>query len=489
MSMIWTVVALVGGVILGWVACYLLLAARRISANERNRADSAQANSEAATARAEAAQARAELSRMETSVERARLEVAEARQAAAEIEARLARQEALTSKVEVERDAAVEQAVELRRGHEEMLNSYKTISADALERQTKTVEESAAKRLEATEQLMTPMRTSLEKLEARLTEIEKERAGLAAEMSSQVRSVQLTGEQLRKETSALVTALRKPTVRGAWGEVQLKRVVETAGMIDHCDFYTQQSTSVDDRTVRPDMKVQLAGGKFVFVDAKTPMEGFLDAEMAESDEVRAQYLATFAKRVRTHVDQLSSKAYWKADVGSPEFVILFLPSEALFSVALDQAPDLIEYAGAKNVILATPFTLIAVLRSISYAWTQELLAESAKQVSQLGRDLYDRLSKMGSHFDHLGRSLESSVKCYNEAVGSLEKRVLVSARRFRDLGVSEDELDDLTPITTGIRSITAPELVTSAAEVPALIGRGLSLIPSDDQQSTNQAVG
>ena len=490
MNIAWILVALVGGIALGWLGGHLVSAARQASASERARADSAQAGSEAAAARAEAAQARAESSKLETAVERARLEVAEARRAGAEVEALLARQEALTSKVEVERDAALEQALELRRDREAMLNSYKSLSADALDRQTKTVEESATKRAEATEQLMAPMRASLEKLETRLIEIEKQRAGLAAEMTSQVRSVQMTGEQLRKETSALVTALRKPTVRGAWGEVQLKRVVEMAGMVDHCDFYTQATTEVDDRTIRPDLKVQLAGGKFIFVDAKTPMEGFLDAEMAESDQDRAQFLAVFARRVRAHIDQLGSKAYWKADVGTPQFVILFLPSEALLSVALDQAPDLIEHGASKNVILATPTTLIAVLRAISYAWTQEVLAESAKQVSQLGRELYDRLGKMGSHFDRLGRALESSVKSYNDAIGSLESRVMVSARRFQDLGVSDDDLDDLTPITTGTRSIAAPELVASATEVPALIGRERLFAPSPaEAHPAPQAVG
>ena len=484
MNIVWIVVALIAGVLLGWLAGYLQLSAKNTAHQERGRADAAhaeaqvaQARTEAASARAEAAQARAELSRTETEIEKARFEAADARAEAAESQAALARQEAVTSRVEVERDSALEQAEKLRQDHEIMLNSYKSLSSEALEKQTKTVEESAAQRLAATEQLMSPMRQSLEKLENRLTDIEKERVSISTEMANQVRSVQFTGEQLRKETSALVTALRRPNVRGAWGELQLKNVVELAGMVDHCDFVTQETSSTDDATIRPDMKVNLAGGKFVYVDAKTPLESFLNAQMTDDADERAKQLANFAKNVRGHIDTLAGKAYWKAGSATPEFVILFLPSEALFSTALEQAPDLMEYAAAKNVMLASPTTLITMLRTMSYAWTQELLAESAKEVSELGRELYERLGKMGSHFDRLGRSLDASVKSYNDAIGSLESRVFVSARRFRDLKVSEDDLGELNPILTGTRPVSAPELVASAVEIPALIGRTLNLVP------------
>ena len=500
MNTVWIVAALVAGVLLGWLAGYIQLSAKKAAHQERTRADSAhaeaqvaQSRTEAASARAEAAQARAELSRTETEIEKARFEAADARAEAAESQAALARQEALTSKVEVERDAALEQAKELRRDRETMLNSYKSLSTEALEKQTKTVEESASQRLAATEQLMNPMRLSLEKLENRLTEIEKERVSISAEMATQVRSVQLTGEQLRKETSALVTALRRPNVRGAWGELQLKRVVELAGMVDHCDFVTQETSSTDDATIRPDMKVNLAGGKFVYVDAKTPLESFLNAEMTDNEDERARQLAAFARNVRGHIDKLAAKSYWKADSATPEYVILFLPSEALFSVALEQAPDLMEYAAQKNVMLATPTTLITMLRTVAYAWDQEVLAESAKEISGLGRELYERLGKMGAHFDRLGRSLDASVKSYNDAIGSLESRVFVSARRFRDLKVSEDDLGQLSPVLTGTRPITAPELVANAVEVPALIGRALATVPplghsAEEQGSDTESV-
>ncbi|MDR0784188.1 MAG: DNA recombination protein RmuC [Propionibacteriaceae bacterium] len=472
----WIILALAGGIALGWLACYLVSGARKSALAERGRADIAEARSEAATARAEAASSRAEMARWETEIERARVEGAEARSKVAEIGALLARQEGLILKVEVERDAALEQAEQLRVDRETMLNSYKSLSTEALDRQAKVADETAAQRLAATDQLMSPVRQGLEKLDARLTEIEKERSAMAAQMTNEVRSVKLTGEQLRRETAALATALRKPTVRGAWGEIQLKRVVEVAGMVEHCDFVTQESSTTDERAIRPDLKVHLAGGKFVYVDAKTPLEGFLDAEETDSESERAKFLAVFARRVRTHVDQLASKAYWKADSGTPEFVILFLPSEALLATALDQAPDLVEYAAGRNVILATPMMLIATLRAIAYAWSQEVLAASAKEISQLGRELYDRLGKMGARFDRLGRSLDASVRTYNEAIGSLEGRVMVAARRFRDLKVSEEELTELSGVTQPIRLISAPELVADAAEIPALIGRSLASV-------------
>ena len=489
-DMIWIILALIGGLVLGWVGCSLVLGSRKVAEAERQRADSAQADAqvaqargEADAARLEASQARTELARNETEVERARSEAAEARATAAEVGALLARQEALTAKAESERDAALEQAEQLRIDRQTMMDSYKSMSADALAKQTATVEAAASQRLQATEQLMTPMRLSLEKLDSRLTEIEKERAGIAADMASQVRTVQLTGEQLRKETSALVSALRKPQVRGTWGELQLQRAVELAGMVEHCDFITQDRALANDKGIRPDMKVNLAGGKFVYVDAKTPLESFLNAELAGSDSERSQHLATYAKRVRGHIDQLATKAYWKADAHTPEFVILFLPSEALLSTALEQSPDLIEHGAARNVMLATPVTLITMLRSVAYGWSQEVLAESAKEISQLGRDLYDRLGKMGSHFDRLGRSLETSVKSYNDAIGSLESRVMVSARRFRDLKVSEEGLGELHQITTGTRSISAPELVSDAVSIPALIGRTLVPVPSTSEEA------
>jgi len=457
MTDVWIFVAFVVGIALGWLVHSALAGARRDAGRERDRAD--------------AAQTKAELAKADAGVEQARGEAAEARRELAEAQTLLARQGALTAKADVERDAAREQADELRRDREAMLDRYKALSAEALDKQSKSVEQSAEQRLKATESLLAPMKQSLEQLQTRLGEMDRQRAGLTASMGEQVKAIQATGDQLRRETSALVSALRRPQVRGAWGELQLKRAVEIAGLVDHTDFVTQDATATDQGDIRPDLRVDLAGGKFVYVDAKTPLEAFLAASEATSESEQVAQLAHFVRHVRTHIDQLAGKAYWKAESGTPEFVVLFLPAEALASTALEQSPDLIEYAAAKNVILATPTTLIALLRTVSYAWSQQVLADSAREISQLGRDLYERLGTMGSYFDSLGRALSSSVTSYNKAMASLESRVLVAARRFRDLKVSEDDLDQPGLVEAPVRALTAVELTESAAEATPLIGR------------------
>jgi DNA recombination protein RmuC len=417
-DMVWVIVALVVGIALGWASCHFL--------------EAGSARAEAAAARAEAAQAR-------------------------------------------------QQADQLRHDRQTMLHAYAALSGEALDKQTKTVEDAASQRMEATELMMAPLRHSVERLEARLGQYEKERVASAAELTNQVRSVHLAGQQMRQEASSLAAALGKPIVRGMWGEVQLKRVVELAGMVDHCDFVTQQSATTDNSRIRPDMKVCLAGGRVVYVDAKTPLEGFLNAEAADSPQDKAAHLASFARAVRSHIDQLGAKAYWKTDADTVDFVIMFLPSEALVSTALDQAPHLLEYAAARQVILASPSTLIATLRTMAYAWTQQGLADSARDIGRLGRQLYERLSTMGGHVDKLGRGLDTAVRCFNEAVGSLEARVLVSARRFHDLGLSEQDLAPPMALTQVTRRLTAPELVSSAeADRDQRPGSALALIASTE---------
>ena len=263
-------------------------------------------------------------------------------------------------------------------------------------------------------------------------------------------------------------------MRGAWGEMQLKRVAEVAGMLERCDFVLQQTSSTsEDRTIRPDMKVLLAEGKFVYVDSKVPLTSFLDAQETSDTTEQERLLQLFARNVRTHVDQLAGKAYFKADTHTPEFVVLFIPSEALAAEALSQLPDLHEYAAHRGIVLATPTTLIAMLRAIAYSWKQAALADSAAEVFKLGRELYDRLGTMGGHFDRVGRSLNSTVKAYNDALGSLETRVMVSARRFRDLSVTDKELAELGASEAHARNVTTPELIEDAARATPLIGRSL----------------
>lgn len=477
MDVVSIIATLLVGLLLGAAVGWLLLRSRAASvATEREstlRADAERARAEAATARSEASAVRANEARAETAIERSRSEVAEARAEVAGIRARMADLQAQVATAEAERDAALLRAQELAADRESLSNQFKVLSAEVLERQSKVADASAEQRLKATEQIMAPMKASLDRFESRLTEVEKERVAIASELREQVRAVQLTGADVRRETNALTTALRKPQQRGAWGELQLQRVVELAGMVQHCDFVTQQTSSTDTHVIRPDLKVMLTEGKFVYVDSKVPLSAFLDAQEAAEAAERERFLGLFAKNVRTHVDQLSGKQYWKADEATPEFVVLFMPSEALYAEALQLMPDLTEYAATRSIVIATPSTLIGMLRAVAYGWRQAALAQSAKEITQLGRDLYDRLATMGGHFDKVGRSLGASVKAYNHAVASMEGRVLVTARRFRDLQVTQEELDEVNPVEETVRQIAATELTEDAAKVEPLAGRSL----------------
>jgi DNA recombination protein RmuC len=356
-----------------------------------------------------------------------------------------------------QRDNAVARAEEIEAGRQAMVEQFRLLSHEVAEQQRRAVDSAAQQRLQATEQVLAPVTASLKEFQARLTDVEKERVQIATEMRSQVRTVRDAGEAMRREAATLVNALRKPQVRGSWGETTLKNVARLSGMVERCDFDLQVTTQSDDGAQRPDMRVNLADGKHVFVDSKVPLSAFLDAAGSEDEAQKAQHLVSFARHVRTHVDQLSSKQYWKA-AESPEFVVLFLPSEEFFSAALDQMPDLYEYAVKKDVVIATPTTLIGMLRAISYGWKQAALADKAAEVFKLGRELHERLGKMGASFDTLGRRLSSAVNAYNDTIGTVETRVMVSARRFRDLQVSEGELTPVQPIEAPVRQIQAPEL-------------------------------
>jgi DNA recombination protein RmuC len=462
-----TVIALIGGLVvglsLGSVAGWLIARARQQADSAQAQMLIAQSHGEAATARAEAAHARAEAAQARSDVAEARSEAAAAQAEAAQVSADVARAIA-------QRDAALDRVKEISADRESMINQFRVLSAETLDRQGQAADVQAALRLRATEQLMTPVRESLEKFNSRLTEVEKERAAMSAELRSQVSYVQQTGETLRRETAALVNALRKPQIRGSWGETQLKRVAELAGMIERCDFDLQYTTKDDDRVLRPDMRVNLSEGKHVFVDAKVPLNSFLEAAETDDPQLKADALARYARNVRTHIDQLSSKQYWKA-AETPEFVVLFLPNEMFFTTALDQIPDLYDYAAARDVVLATPTTLIGMLRAVAYGWRQAALAESANEVFRLGRELHEKLGLLGNRFDKLGRALRSSVNAYNETIATVEGTVLVRARRFRDLKVSEKELPGPTQIDEPVRQIQAAELVDDAVQVEPMVGR------------------
>jgi DNA recombination protein RmuC len=309
------------------------------------------------------------------------------------------------------------------------------------------------------ETLVGPMRETLARVEQQLRDSDLARARSHAELTQQVEFTRRGAEQLREQTQALVTALRRPEARGRWGELQLRRVVELAGMAAHVDFDEQVVTDGGQR--RPDMVVRLAGGKNVVVDSKVSLAAYLEAASAGDERERAARIAAHARHLRAHVDQLGSKAYWSSLPETPEFVIMFVPGEAFLAPALEHDQGLLEYALARRVHLATPTTLVSMLRTVQYAWQQQALSENAREVFELGRELYARLSGLGRHLDKVGKSLTTAVGAYNLAVGTMESRVLVSARRLASLGVVDAELAAPAPVLETARPLTAPELVTS----------------------------
>jgi DNA recombination protein RmuC len=321
-------------------------------------------------------------------------------------------------------------------------------------------------RQRAVENLVLPIRESLEKVGSEVKTLEQSRRQDVGMLSAQLRSVAETSERLRLETGNLVTALRAPSVHGRWGEMQLKNAVESAGMLEYCDFVEQASGRNDeDRVLRPDLVVRLPGGRSVVVDAKTPIQALLDATQAEDETLRAQRLGDFARNVRDHVATLKTKAYWQQFESAPDFVVMFLPGESFFRAAIEQDPALLELHASSRIVLASPATLITMLRTVASSWREEKIAESARAVSELGRELYERLATMVEHVSVLGKRLDSAVQAYNQTVGSLERRVLVSARRFTDHGIhSSKELAELAPVDKSTQPPQTVELPERAVE-------------------------
>ncbi len=324
--------------------------------------------------------------------------------------------------------------------------------------------ESTAQSQEAVARAVAPLHDALRRYEQRVAELEHDRVDAYAELREQVRAMNAVAGGLQTETKQLVAALRAPQVRGRWGEHQLRRVVEAAGMLEHCDFAEQVTASTDDGVVRPDLVVRLHGGRTVVVDAKAPFEGYLSAMEARDERTRDTHLDAHARHLRGHVDALAAKSYWTAFDDTPDFVVLFMPADPFLDAALQRDPMLLEHAFARNVVLATPATLMALLRTIAHGWRHSELTRNATVVHGIARELYGRLSTLGDHVGKLGASLGGAVTAYNRAVGSLESRVLVSARKLADLGVSGSPLETPAQLEVAPRQPQAPELLPIAEE-------------------------
>ncbi|OOP57985.1 MAG: recombinase RmuC [Candidatus Brocadia carolinensis] len=375
----------------------------------------------------------------------------------------------LETTLEHERKASHEKLGILNDATMKLGDAFKALSSEALRSNNQSFLELAKITLEkyqteakgdleqrqkAVEHLVIPIRQSLDKVDTQIQELEKARQQAYGGLTEQIKSLIYTQEKLQSETGNLVSALRTPAVRGTWGEIQLKRVVEIAGMLEYCDFYQQQTATTEDGRLRPDMLVRLPGGKNIVIDAKTPLQSYLDASETANEELRLSKLQVHAQQIRTHMAKLSAKSYWEQFQPTPEFVVLFLPGEIFFSAALELDPALIEEGAKQQVILATPTTLIALLRAVYHGWRQEQMSENTRKISDLGRELHERIATMVEHLTKLGGSLGKAVEAFNAAVASFEGRVLPAVRKFQTLGAgSKKEIEELTQLDKGTRML------------------------------------
>jgi DNA recombination protein RmuC len=461
-----SVVIFLAGALIGAAAGWFLLKTRASSVNA----------AELATLKERLDGKEAELERLQLTLNNELAEHRQTRERGAELKAAL----------EGERRAAQERKDSFRQAAEELTEKFKALSRDALKDNNQsflqlaqanlaTFQEAAKGDLElrqkSIDQLVKPLKDSLEKVDGKISEIEKARAGAYGELREQIKGLAGAQLQLQTETGNLVTALRAPHIRGRWGEIQLRRVVELAGMLQYCDFDEQTTVATEDGRIRPDVIIRLPGKRTIVIDAKVPFDAFYESISTKDEDVRSARLKDHARLVRTHIGSLSKKSYWESVQPTPEFVLLFLPGETFYSAALEIDPKLIEDGVGKGVIIATPTTLIALLKAVSYGWSQEQMAENAKEVSELGKTLYDRLRVFTNHFADIGKGLDRALDSYNRGVGSLESRVLRTARRFKERGaLGGEDIEMLEPIDKASRALSLdegglfPDLVAAEAE-------------------------